>query len=560
MSSKWLIQADTSEQLAFEDESISSSSLHANLLSRARLLLAELTAFQSYLQFQKKGDDVNIRQFLSSVQSEAKGLERIVSGEELIAEDSSREEQIKRRHILRSSNLPFYETVWQVAGRCKGVVALGKRNRRELSAGCEDQSVSSGHNHLPGTQAALASSTKNAKQKKDVNAADVVADDGETWIKVSTVTERRLLFEMAKEGWEGYDDECAEDQTKSGCQSVVLSGASHQQSHRLELVRLAEYMRKAASAVRVRYRHPKIHFILPRIYEGRLSEIDAVIEELRKTGAKVQCAAELQHSLNEQIPVFDLSNLNSRFSRMLPQTYPPLSPILNIDFTILLALVSDISHLRSENLPAASDGKYHFAITHQIRSEETKLLLHSDIFPLLVGRQLHCTWHAARRMREIVQTMGTAAEKARADVLLGEDVYSGLPEAGLCTRLKDFSDHDVPTNLHLPIHVVDFDADVMLAEDRSRSAKGIMSEVCKGLSEINKSVFLYGWSQNIVTISSNRVVAKEIERRVSQMLDEGDYKEKEDGTNDVPGPVIWVCATARSLIGKERGEKRGIKA
>ncbi len=436
------------------------------------------------------------------------------------------------------------------------MLALGMRNRRVQSVSLADEKVSPDHNSMLLGKSGIASRIGNVVKRKDASAADIVADNGGTWIKVSTITEKRLLFEMAKEGWEGYDDDSDEDHADSDDENDTLPGASHRQAHYLGLVRLAEDLTKAACAVRVRYRHPRVQFILPRIIEGRLPEIDSVIQGLRKTGAKVQCAADLQSSLIMQNPAID-SSPSSIFSRMLPCIHPPLSSILNIDCTILLALISDISHLRSENLPVAPEGKYHSAITRQIKSEETTLLLQLELFPLMVGRQLECTWHAARRMREIVQTMGTVAEKARADIILGEGDYRELPEVELCSRLKDVSDHEVPIGLLLPIRVVDFDADMMLVKGKSEPLTGIMLEVAKGLSEINKSVFLYGWCQYIVTLSSNRAVAKEIEKGVCQLLDEREQNTKEALRDDVTGPDIWICGTARSLIGKEKGRREG---
>jgi hypothetical protein len=545
-------QVDAPEYSNLEDDSISSNTLHADLLSRARLLLTELTAFQSYLRSYKKEDAVGIRQFFSNIQSEAKSLERnagVILVEQLIPGDKTRDEEIKRLHALRSSNLPFYEVIWQVAERCEGVVSLGMRNRRVPSANSKTEPVSS-------DQAPPGNKRGNVKPK-DTNPADIVADDGETWIKVSTITEKRLLFEMAKEGWEGYDGGSSEDHTDSDDESGTRSGASHRGTHSLEILRLAEDMKMAASSVRVRYRHPKIHFILPRISEGRLNEIDAIVEDIRKTGATVECAAELKSRLNRHHPAFNSSDPSARFGRMLPRSRPPLTSALNIDCTILLALISDISHFSSQNLPSAPEGKYHSAIMRQIKSEETATLLESEIFPLLVTRQLHCTWHAARRMREIVQMMGTAAEKARAEIFFGEAACTLLSASELRIKLMELSDHNVPTELRLPIQVVDFDADAMLAGDSSSFSIGMMLQVASGLSEINRSVFLYGWCQKMVTISSNRAVAKEIEKGVCQLLDERDEVGESIPRDDVAGADIWVCDTARSLIGKEKGRREG---
>jgi hypothetical protein len=65
------------------------------------------------------------------------------------------------------------------------------------------------------------------------------------------------------------------------------------------------------------------------------------------------------------------------------------------------------------------------------------------------------------------------------------------------------------------------------------------------LSDINTSVFMYGWVSKIMTITSNRTVVKQIETTIELQRD----------AEDLEGPLVWVCDTARSLIGKEKGRK-----
>lgn len=549
-------QGHGAEQSNFEGHRITSSTLHTNLLSRARLLLEELASFRSYLKSQKREGTVDIRQFHSSVQSETRILERIANeipeGGPVSIEHTG-EGEIKRLHMLRSSNLPFYEVVWATARKCEGVTALAKKFNCEPSM--KDNGVYFDRCPVSPRQIALPTTLRMSSPRKGSIVVDVVADDGAAWIKVSTITEKRLLLEMAKEGWEGYEGESNDEHSDSDEASGKYPGANHYKGHDLDILRLAAEMKLAASAVRVRYCHPKVHFVLPKISEGRVSQIDALIDDLRKTGAKVYCEPGLQSSLNGDHIATNVSNASSGFLSMCMQAHPPLTLTLNIDCTILLALISDISHWRSKNLPPASNGEFHPAITRQLELEEMSPLLESELFPVMTGRGMRCTWLAARRMTEIVQTMGTAAEKARADILLGAGVYTGLSGIELCTQLKRFSDRPVPADLRLPISVADFDADAML-NDGSNSAPEMMTVVARGLSQVNRSVFLYGWAQNIVTISSNRNVAKEIERCICELLDTKENTENthEKGIlpNNTCGPAIWVCRTARSLIGKEK--------
>lgn len=72
-------------------------------------------------------------------------------------------------------------------------------------------------------------------------------------------------------------------------------------------------------------------------------------------------------------------------------------------------------------------------------------------------------------------------------------------------------------------------------------------KVAEQITPINRSVFFYGWARGLTTVSSNRAVAKLIEATVSR---EGDVA----GVG-VAGPEIWLCATARSLVGKERSRR-----
>ena len=70
----------------------------------------------------------------------------------------------------------------------------------------------------------------------------------------------------------------------------------------------------------------------------------------------------------------------------------------------------------------------------------------------------------------------------------------------------------------------------------------VAQNVAKNLSSINQSVFMYGWYTGMTTISSNRTVAKDIETSIEANRTREDEK----------GPDVWLCPTARSLVGKEK--------
>jgi len=398
---------------------------------------------------------------------------------------------------------------------------------------------------------------------------DIVSENGLEWTKVSTVTAKRLLFEMAKEGWERYGDDDG-DGGSDGTGSTFSEGDSP--SGGLELLRFAEDMRRAAHTVRVRYRHPRIRFILPKINEGEVADVDAVIRDLRATGAAVECGGHgAPHGDGEErqppkILARDavLSENEAAFSHMMPSSSLPPTSTLNIDCTILLALISDISHLLKASIPAPPppSHRYHSAITRQIESEVACPLLPTELFPCLCGRTLVCTPEAARRMREIVETMGTPSERTRAEILFGEGSFASASPSSLLEALRQQSAHAVPPNLQLPVHAAPFSADALLDGTRAplhlHVAHAREAAASLALSDINRSVFFYGWDRGFVTVTSNRSVAWAMEKAIGTLLDEaerGGRGRHEDRLH--LGPPMWVVATARSLVGKDKGRREG---
>ena len=429
--------------------------------------------------------------------------------------------------------MPFYNAVWTAAKSCKGLVLFNKRFYW-------DTPVS---RRVNGT----------SKPRKRSALVDIVAGGGAEWIKVSTITESRLLFEKAKAGWEGADsgsDTEGEYQDGSriaaeGAEPISrdhsLQGVSDDEDDdRVEILKMAEDLQTAASKVRVHYKRPRIRFILPKIVETQNPVIDAILADIRATGAKVQCkafASEPSKLGNGHVPATKSDTtsgpLRSIFPRLLVDPLAHLTKILNIDCTILLALVSDLSHTTLGPSPT-----YHRAIRRQIDLEASEKLLPSSLYPAMVDRDLICTSIAAKRMREIVEQIGTPSERLRTEILLGEgEAGEGQTPGELRAKLKELSDYEVPDDWNLPIRVQE-------GEYALSALPPVARKVEEELTEINRSVFLYGWANGWTTVSSNRTVAKLIEGIVDG-----------EGSEDDMGPMVWLCATARSLVGKEKARK-----
>jgi len=371
---------------------------------------------------------------------------------------------------------------------------------------------------------------------------DIVAQNGEEWVKVSTVTETRLLFERAKAGWE--DAGSSSGSERAGEDASEGSGVEEA----VGLVKLAEDLRRASMAVRVRYRHPQVRFVLPKIREGDVPEVDDIIEGIRRTGAIVQCQNDLEPPTDTvpaaaeaprsptSISVNGFTHpLHATFHSLLPNPSSTFTPTLNIDCTILLALVSDLSHGAIEPEPW-----FHRAIKRQIDLEAKEPVLPSSLWPAMGSRDLVCTAEAATRMREIVDLIGTEAERVRTRLLMGDGEDEGKrTREELVNAFAGVSEHEVPKEWRLPIRVV-------AKEDvRLEGLPAVAKKVAERLTAINRSVFLYGWASGWTTITSNRTVAKLIESVV----------EENRTSEEDRGPDLWLCPTARSLVGKEKGRR-----
>jgi hypothetical protein len=178
---------------------------------------------------------------------------------------------------VNASNLTYWEALWNAAKQTKQLVVL----RRHGSP------------------------------------VDIIAGNGTHWIKVSTITEKRLLMEMAKQGWDwaGSEDESSDD----------FPGASaNRVNHDLDisLIKMAITLRDLARETRIRYKHPQVHFVLTRILPGN-KEIDIVLDHIRATGATVQTADDL----GVAPPIEDV------LEELVIDEFKFFSPTINVDCT-----------------------------------------------------------------------------------------------------------------------------------------------------------------------------------------------------------------------------------
>lgn len=481
-----------------EDAGPDISSIILDLTKRAQGLLSELETFKEHLRSIRLEAMIELAHFKGTVQSELGMLERL----------SQNTNNNSANHIVRSSNLPFLENVWANAKASKDLTALQKRMYYDPLG--------------PDGEAAPKKAVQNGRQRgkqRRLKAAstvvDVVADGGLSWTKISLVTNTRLLFDLAKQGWEcGASSEEDEEYLDSFAD----------EDRDVPILKTAKELASASAAMRIKTRHPNVTLVLPRIILGVQDEVDRVIEDCRAAGVVVRCA--------EDKPT--APEVKEAASSMVPDPFACFTDTLNIDCTILLAIVSEFSHAKVSKEPW-----FHKALKRQVEIEDNENLLPSMLYPAMASRKLTCTKEAAQRMREIVDTIGTASEKARTAILMGDDVEAS--QEHLIAEMQQWSAYEVPSAWQLPIRVVDQDENGCQANLPTEAAHVIREQ-----TDINRSVFLYGWAAQITTITSNRTVVKQLESELGQYID----------LADGVWPKIWLCPTARSLVGRE---KRGVK-
>lgn len=476
-----------------------------DLVRRCKEMLAEVEQWVEALHEKKlsKGERaVEYRPLKNDIRSELSFLEK------LSEMDGSEE---KAYQYLVSSNLLFFEALWAAAKRTSGLLCFRKNfffNKATHNSQGANQGGSLGNSKV----------SCRAPGPKAVALVDIVSCDGLEWTKVSTISEKRLLFDLAKLGWQndGFSDDDEDDAEDHRNTSIDSDDEDE-----VPLVKSAKDLAKAAAVNRTMGKHPRIVFVLPRIESGRIIAIDNLLNKIRATGAVIQCADDLEPA----------PPLESVLPKLLVDRSRNLSETLNIDCTILLAIISDISH---SEVPMQD--WFPRAVRAQIKAEAEDRLLSTLLYPTMGSHPMVCTTEAAVQMKEIVATIGTDTEKARAQILLGED--GKKPRDELLKEWCQLSEYQVPEGLQLPIKVV------------KREAEGarlppVAEAVAAQLSPINKSVFLYGWATGFTTLSSNRTVAKQIEHIIA-----------EKGTDEADvGPPIWLCGEARSLVAKQGRRK-----
>ncbi|CAK7206613.1 hypothetical protein SEUCBS139899_009413 [Sporothrix eucalyptigena] len=561
----------------------------AGLMARWATLIREYEAFHAALaKHVHKADWPRVRPYIQILHGEAQQTQRLADHEHGV--DGVADEKWRGAHRLLSTTLAAKEGMWRITKTCEGLLALERRFSRAPLGTVIGESPK----RLKYKSAVVeGAGGNNGSEGAFVN---IVVDNGREWLRVLTTTNAQLMVELAENGWEWGSD--GEDEEDDELQDIAD----------MSLVKTALGLAEGAYANRYKGAYPRICIILTRIeddverVEGddkqrEAAEISRYLGKVRR-GLAARLAQvspdidgnSLQISIHTARAPRTMAqppeDLDFVVDRLLPKVSTPVTPTVNIDTSILIALVSDITH---SNVAIQN---WHTAqrideITRE--SQKPGDVLKTLMTQALGGRKLVCTHEAANTFRTMVGNMAQSTEKERARMLMGE---VDVEREELVCRYRALSSYPdaIPDDLQLPIEVVDVIWDLEhiksvsalgtatghLASDMdflslNGTASKSLPAVANGTalqslhsqslalpsvayriaqdmakSKPTLAVFFYGWAAGQTTITTNLAARN----RIRALLERYRTASHEEA------PLVWVCRTARSLNGTNPQEHR----
>ncbi|KAF4472693.1 hypothetical protein FALBO_418 [Fusarium albosuccineum] len=414
---------------------------------------------------------------------------------------------------------------WDRLKRCRGFVAVNQAfqgssrdgRRRELAkldiAGQEKQKM---HRLL--------------KEQGRIE-VDVV-DGGAEWLAVKAVSRDRLARQMTDCGWGWGDHELGDKVDEDEWEDTPL----------------AKYVRRLVAAARMNrheYQFPRIRLVLSNLSRGE-EELDIFLYQLEHMDPLVQVIIEDQNSsfITASLPPLDVA-----IDNLVGDELASLTPTINLDHTILIDLISDLTHMKLEPQPWQSR-------TTRVQIEEENSyedgLMARTMYPVLAGRRLLCTREAAIHFHEVLETVGTDTERERGRLLVPwDDEARSMSPGAVRKRFQELSAHDLPPSVQVPVTVIDesWDMDSIGEAVSKGTLPRVAEDVARtsGFKSSKLSIFMYGWAAGLTTVTSNKEVRGQVRTWV-----EAHRKDDEE-----VGPQIWRVDVTRNLLAKAAKPREG---
>jgi hypothetical protein len=373
---------------------------------------------------------------------------------------------------------------------------------------------------LTGRDKDLAHRTMKAQAKVEVH----VVEGGAEWVAIHSLQPDRLARQMTDSGWGWGDHELGDVVDEREWEDVAL-------------VKQMKRLMVAARMNRHEYRVPRLRVVVPNIGKEN-PDINVLLDQISRIDGGVDVFIEDREGDFLKTPP---PKPSVAIGNLLGDQLHGLTETLNMDHTILIDLISDITHLRLEPKPWQEE-----TTRAQIEEERehdghmTKVL-----YPLLEGRTLVCTREAAEHFHEVLATVGTSSERERGRLLVPfDEAHKTMSHVAIRRRFEELSTHPLPSTVQIPMTVIDepWTWTTLERSVESLQLPTIALDVARhsGFKSGKLSIFMYGWASGNVTLTSN----KEIRGNIRTMVET--YRRHDDDY----GPAIWRLDVTRNLLAK----------
>ncbi|GFP54188.1 hypothetical protein ACSS6W_001859 [Trichoderma asperelloides] len=352
-----------------------------------------------------------------------------------------------------------------------------------------------------------------------------VVEGGSEWLDIRWLQADRLARQMTDCGWGWGDYQLGDTVDPEEWEDTPLAK---------QIKRLVA----AAKMNRHEYRIPRLRIVFPNITKGENEDIDVLLDQICRLDPLVEIAIEDSNSVFMKTPS---PPLEDAIRNLIGDEFDGLTSVLNMDHTILVDLISDITHFQLQPQPWQAQ-------TTQLQIEEEKKqggVMVRALYPILQGRRLVCTQEAAEHFHEVLSTVGTATERERGRLLVPyDDEARSMSTEDIRRRFQELSTHPLPKDVQVPIRILDETwtmATVTQAVADGRLPKVALDVAqCGAFKSSKLSIYMYGWATGNVTITSNKEVRGQIRTWVE--ANRRDDQER--------GPTIWRIDVTRNLLAK----------
>ncbi|KAG6054425.1 hypothetical protein E4U17_003794 [Claviceps sp. LM77 group G4] len=511
------------------------------LIAEIELLLRELSTRS------KKLASTGVPMFLRSLQTShalaRQGLDDLSpspSPSSLPDEASLR--KARRKIDTSAVDVSRAATHWAILKRCSSLVAIHQafQGSAKTTRGEEISRMPS----MSARQRELMHRTLKQQAKVEVH----VVASGSEWVHVRTLQADRLARQMSDAGWNWGQHDADEFPEKE--EDVVVLDEDEWSD--VPLAKQVKRLIAAAKLHRHEYRIPRLRIVLPNIGDEH-PDIHLFLGHLSRMDPAVHVTVEVQ--TGEFLSRGPPAAVEDAIRNLVGCPLEGLTETLNLDHSILVALASDMTHLR-----VVLEREHSAATRAQIEEEARHEggLMAKVLYPILQGRKLVCTPEAAEHFHHVLRLVGTASECERGELLvplpLGSQAQISpckegrLSREAFRARFRELSVHEMPSAVDLPVTVMAecWRPDSLQGDVDKGALPGVALDVVRhcGFSAAKLSVFMYGWRSGNVTLSCNREVKAQFRTLVEM------YRRGEDDY----GPLIWGVDVARNLLGRGAGE------